>query len=141
MGKRIALTDSITIDGADFSDGQCRAISSNFEHERVPAGGFNSTGTVEELSGQTTREINATFYADSASGGIFHTLRYLFETKSIFAIEWYKDQNNSPSATNPVLRGDVKIFQFPQGATFGDVETFDVVFVQAEGDTLLWANT
>ena len=141
MGKRIALTDSLVIDGVTFEDGEVRAISSNFEHERVPAGGFNSTGTVEELSGQTTREINATFYADHVSGSAFNVLRGLFETKAIFDIEWVKDQNNGVSATNPACRGSVKVFSFPQGSEFGSVETFDVTFVQAEGDTLTWQYT
>ena len=139
--KRVALVDEIWVDGVDFSDGQCRAISSNFEHERVPAGGFNSTGTVEELSGSTTREITATFYASNDSGSIFHVLRGLFEAKTIFDIRWNKNQNASVSATNPELRGSVKVFQFPQGATFGEVETFDVTFVQAQGTTLVWNYT
>jgi len=138
MGKRIALTDFIEIDGVDFSDGQCRAISSNFEHERVPAGGFNSAGTVEELSGQTTREINATFYAKNDTEETFQVFNYLFESKAIFDVVWRKDQNAGVGATNPECRGSVKVFQFPQGAVFGEVETFDVVLVQAEGDTLLW---
>jgi len=141
MGKRIALTDFIEIDGVDFSDGQCRAISSNFEHERVPAGGFNATGTVEELTGQTTREINATFYAKNDANETFQVLNMLFEGKTIFDFTWRKDQNASVGATNPECRGSVKIFQFPQGATFGEVETFDVTFVQAEGDTLTWQYT
>ena len=138
MGKRIALTDFIEVDGVDFSDGQCRAISSNFSHERVPAGGFNATGTVEELTGQTTREINATFYAKQDANETFQVLNNLFENKTIFDIAWRKDQNASVSATNPEARGSVKIFSFPQGAEFGQVETFDVTFVQAEGDTLRW---
>lgn len=138
MGKRIALTDYIEIDGVPFDDGQVRSVNTNFEHERVPAGGFNSTGTVEELSGQTTREITLTLYAKNDSNETFDVMNYLFETKAIFDFVWRKDQNSNVGATNPELRGSVKIFTFPQGAEFGEVETFDVTLVQAEGDVLTW---
>lgn len=134
--KRIALTDTVIIDGVTFSNGEVRAISSNFEHERVPAGGFNTTGTVEELAGQTTREITATFYAGDTASGPFQILEPLFEGKLSFDITWHK------SGTAPTCTGTVKIFSLPQGATFGELETFDVTFVQApSGTTLGWSFT
>lgn len=140
--KRIALYDTVTIDGVTFEDGEIRAIGSNFEHERVPAGGFNADGTVEELSGQTTREVSLTCYADNESNGIFEVLNSLFESKASFDFSWTKNQNASVSASNPQCNGTVKIFSFPQGATFGELETFDVTLVQApSGTTLQWRYT
>lgn len=134
--KRIALTDSVVIDGVTYNNGEVRAIGSNFDHERVPAGGFNTTGTREELPGQTTREITATFYAGNDSTSPFKVLSVLFESKASFDIEWNKD------GTAPTCAGTVKIYTFPQGATFGELETFDVTFVQApSGTTLAWSFT
>lgn len=135
--KRIALTDSVVIDGVTFENGEVRAIGSNFDHERVPAGGFNADGTVEELPGQTTREITATFYAGTGTNSTFQVLNALFESKATFDISWVKDQNSSVGASNPECRGQVKIYNFPQGATFNELETFDVTFVQAAGGTTL----
>lgn len=140
MSKRVALTDRVEVDGVDLSS-DCRAISSNFEHARVDASGFNATGTDEFLLGNTTREINATFFANHASGRTFQILRVLFETKAIFDIAWLKDGAASVSATNPECRGSVQLSAFPQGATRGEVETFDVTFQQAEGDVLTWFYT
>lgn len=139
--KRIALTDIVVIDGVTFDDGEVRAIGSNFEHERVPAGGFNTSGTEEELAGKTTREINITFYAGNDSNGTFQLLNSLFESKTTFDFSWVK-ASGGVGATNPECSGSVKVYSFPQGATFGEVETFDVTLVQAPtGDTLQWRYT
>lgn len=137
MSKRIALTDYIEVDGADLSN-DCRAISSNFEHNRVDVSGFSASGTDEFLLGNTTREITATFFSNPDTGHSFPVLKYLFEEKAIFDFVWRKDVNAGVSASNPELRGAVQLTAFPQGANRGDPETFDVTFTQAAGTILTW---
>lgn len=141
MAKRIALTDHIQIDGVTFDSSQVRSVAFASEDEQVDAGGFNADGVTEFLPGQRTRSVTLEFYMDRASGAMHQVLYPLHRDKTAFDFEWNADQNSSVSATNPELRGTVKLPTWNEGASFGEVEVATLTFISQASDPLEFYET
>lgn len=141
MSKRVALTDYIELDNVSFSNGEVRSISFTSEDEQVPAGGFNPDGETEILPGLRTRAVTIEFYTDRASGAMHQVLYPLHRDRSSFDFVWRANQNASVSATNPELRGTVKLPSWSEGATFGEVETTSLTFTSVQSDGLEFYET
>lgn len=133
MAKEIALYDFVEVDHVDVSN-MARSVETNFEHNRVDVSGFSARGKDEFLAGNTTQEVTVEFYGMHGSNEVFQILYPLFRDKSTFYFRWRKNQNSSVGATNPELRGNAKIFTWPDNSTRGDVRTLSVTFLAGDDD-------
>lgn len=131
MGKRIALKDSIEVDGDDLST-YCRSIAFTSEDERVDAAGFNPTGASEFLTGLRTQEITCEFVMSRATGGPHGVLWPLHNEREEFEFVWRPDQTAPVSAENPELRGNAMLPTFGEGATRGELEVASFTFVASD---------
>ena len=136
MAKRIALTDHIALDGVTFDSSEVRSVAFSSEDEQIDAGGFNTTGVVEFLPGQRTRSVTLEMYMDRASGEARQVLYPLHRDKTSFDFVWRADMNAVVSATNPELRGTVKLPTWNEGATFGEVEVVTLEFISQSSNPL-----
>lgn len=140
MSKRIALKDFVEVDNVDLSD-FFRAIGYSSEHAEEDVSGFNSTGADEFLPGRTTQEVTGEVFGSYGSNEIHQVLYPLHRDKSTFYFRWRPDSSASVSATNPELRGNVKLYNYAPGATRGDVDAFNVTFRSADSTGLVWYET
>jgi hypothetical protein len=129
MAKRIALTDYIEIDNVTFNVSDVRSVAFTSEDAQIDAGGFNADGETTILPGVRTKSVTLEFYTNRASGAMHQILYPLHRDRSSFDFSWRADQNAGASATNPELRGTVKLPTWNEGATFGDVEVTSLTFV------------
>lgn len=132
MGKRIALTDYIEVDGEDLSY-FARSIAFNSADDQVDVSGFNASGTDEFLAGKRVRTATVEFGMSRGASGPHQVLYPLHRDKSEFDFVWRADVNAVVSATNPELRGTVILPTYDEGATRGDYEVASMVFV-SQGD-------
>jgi len=140
MPKRVALKDSITVDGTDLSN-FARAVTSSSEHEQVDVSGFSASGVNEYLSGPTTQSVTVTFFGSYATGEVHATLEPIHSGRLTVPIAWRTDQTAVVGVDNPELRGNVQLFSYGPGATRGDVDTFDATFVATDAAGLTWHTT
>lgn len=136
MAKHSALFAYIELDNVSFSNGQVREVGFTSSDAQIDAGGFNADGDTEFLSGQRTKQVTMTFYMDRASGAVNQVLYPLHRDKTIFHLVYRENQNNAVGATNPELRGAVRLPEWAESATFGDVETLTLTFVSDISDPL-----
>lgn len=141
MAKRIALTDYIELDNVTFNTSDVRSVEFTSEDEQVDAGGFNADGETEQLSGRRTKQVTLEIYGNMASGKAHQVLYPLHRDRLSFEFTWRKDQNAVVSATNPELRGLVKMPSWSESATFGEVEVTPVTLVSDPTDGLEWYAT
>jgi hypothetical protein len=135
MPKRVAFKDSVEVDSVDLSN-LARAVSPTSEHESVPAGSFNEFGFVETLAGTTTSSVSVEFYGSYGTGEVHATLYPIHRDREVVPFAWRPDMTAAVAATNPELRGNVRILTYSPEATFGEVETYTVEFVAADQDGL-----
>lgn len=140
MPKRVALKDSVTVDGVELSN-FCRDVRSRSEHERVDVSGFNDAGSNEYLAGQTEQDVTCEFYGAYGAAETHATLEPIHRTRDIVPFEWVPDGSVAVSATNPALRGNVQLLAYSPGATRGEVDTYSVVFTPADPAGLVWEAT
>jgi hypothetical protein len=140
MSKRIALKDSVEVDGAPLSN-FARDVRVTSEHERVDVSGFNPTGSNETLAGSTTQSVTVEFYGSYGTGEVHETLYHVHAGREIVTFAWRPDQTAPASATNPELRGNVQVLSYGPGATRGDADTFSVEFTAADEDGLMFFET
>jgi len=140
LAKRIALFDSIEVDGHDISN-FCRSYNFTSEHNQVDVSGFNSSGTDENLAGQTVQSVELEVFGSYGSGEIYDVLYKIHRDRSIVTFEHFPNMNDPVSATNPALRGNVQILTWAEGATRGEVEAFPVTLAAADATGLVYANT
>ena len=137
LGKRIALTDYVGIDGTDLSN-DCREIGWTNEHNRVDVSGFNPTGSDEFLAGSTDGSITATFYVTSAVRNVIY---HLHKNRDIFPIVWREHGESVVSDDDPEVHGNVQALQWSPQATRGDVQTVTVTFTAADSSGLYYVAT
>ena len=132
MGKRIALTDYIEVDGVDLS---YFALSVAFASDDalIDVSGFNATGQNESLAGVRVRTLTVDFGMGRGSNEPHQVMYPLHRDKSEFNVKWRADVNSGVSATNPELSGTVILPSYPEGAVRGAYETSTMVF-QSQGD-------
>jgi hypothetical protein len=140
MAKRIALKDYVEVDNVDLSN-FARSVEFSSEHERVDASGFNSTGANEFLAGQTTQEVTVEFFGARGANESHQVLYPLHRDRTAFDFVWRADMTASVSATNPELRGSVQLLTFSEGATRGEVETWQATFTAADSTGLVYYST
>jgi len=140
VSKRIALSDSVTVDGTDLSD-FARSVALSSEHDRVDVSGFNPTGANEFLAGQTTQSVTVEFYGSYDAAEVHQTIYPIHKNRDIVPFAWRPDMNNPVSATNPELRGNVQALTYNPGATRGDADTFSCEFVAADEAGLVFFDT
>ena len=128
MGKRIALKDEITIDGVNLSN-YIRSVDFTSESEEIDASGFNDDGYSEFLVGANVRRITLEFIMGRASGEPHQVLWNLHQTNATFDLAWRADGSASVSSTNPELRGSVKLPNYAEGATRGELEVASMTFI------------
>jgi hypothetical protein len=133
--KRIALKDSIEVDGVDLSV-FARSVELSSEHDRVDVSGFSATGNNEYLAGPTEQSVTVEFYGSYGSGEVHQTIYPIHKDREVVPFAWRPDQTAIVSATNPELRGNVQAYTYGPGATRGEVEAFSVTFNAADEDGL-----
>lgn len=129
MTKRIALYDTVTIDGVTFNAGEIKSVDVQSDDAQIDVSGFNASGTDEFLAGSRARSITMDVFMKRGAGETRQVLYPLHRDKSIFNLTWRSDQNSAASATNPEWRGLVTLPSWGEGANRGDVEVRTLVFV------------
>jgi hypothetical protein len=140
MPKRIALKDSVEVDGTDLSD-LSRSVSFSSEHSREDVSGFNSTGASEFLAGQTTQSVTVEFYGSYGTDEVHQTIYPAHRDRTVITFAWRPDQTAVVGATNPELRGNVQVLTYNPGATRGDAETYSVEFTAVDEAGLAFFTT
>ena len=102
MPKRIALKDSIEVDGEAVGL-FARSVSFTAEHERVDVSSFNPTGSNEYLAGATEQSVEVEFYGAYGATETHATLYPIHRDRSVVTFAWRPDGSAATSATNPVL--------------------------------------
>jgi hypothetical protein len=128
--------DYIEIDNVTFNDSEVRSVDYSSEKEQIPAGGFNTEGVDTTLSGARTSTVTCEFYADNTSGAMWQVLYPLHRDDTTFDFSWRPDMNAAVSATNPELRGSVKLPTWAQTTTFGEVKIITLTFVSQASNPL-----
>src|SRR5262245_12260877 len=82
MPKRIALKDSVLVDGVDLSN-LARSARRPSEHERVDVSGFNATGANEYLAGATEQSLVVEFYGSYGPGEVHATLEPIHANREV----------------------------------------------------------
>lgn len=131
MGKRIALTDYIEIDGVPLSN-FVRAVGFTSTDERVDASGFNAAGSSEFLLGTNVREVTLDVIMGRGTDEPHGLLWYLHHNRLSFSFVWRSDYNSGVSATNPELRGMCLLPEYGEGATRGELEVTSITLIQAD---------
>lgn len=139
--KRIALTDYVAVDGVSFAAGFVRSVAFTSDDAQIDVSGFNATGTDEILAGSRTQSVTVEFFMTRANAEVHQVLYPLHRDKTIFDFEWRANQNAVASATNPALRGSVKLPSWVEGATRGDVETASLTFISDSSNPLEFYET
>lgn len=139
MAKRIALNDYIEVDQVDVSN-MVRSISFTSEHAREDVSGFSASGADEFLAGRTTQEVTLEVFGMRGSNESHQVFYPIHRDKTIVEFNW-KASRDAVSATNPELRGNVQILTFGEGATRGEVETFNVTLTAADSTGLVFYAT
>jgi hypothetical protein len=137
MPKRVALKDSVDVDGTDLSN-FAHSVTSTSDHEQVDVSGFSATGVNEYLAGPTTQSVTVSFFGSYGTGEVHATLEPIHSGRQIVPFKWRPDQTAPTSATNPELRGNVMVFNYGPGAARGAVDTFDVTFTAVDAAGLAW---
>lgn len=140
MSKRVALKDSVMVDGVQLGP-FCRDVHSRSAHERVDVSGFTASGKNEYLAGQTEQEVTCEFFGAYDAGETHATLEPIHTGREIVPFAWRHDVTAPASATNPELRGNVQLLEYSPGATRGEVDTFPATFTAADEDGLTWFDT
>lgn len=140
MGKRIALTDFIEVDGVDLSD-FFSEIGFSSEHEQVDVSGFSASGRDEFLAGKTTQNVTGTIFGAYGAGETWAVLYALHRDKTVFTFKWRPDQNAGVSSTNPQVEGNAQLLTWAAGATRGSVDSFPVTFSPADQDGFDYTET
>jgi hypothetical protein len=138
--KRIALNDYVEVDGVNLST-FCRSISFASEHEQVDVSGFNTTGLDETLDGKTTQSVTCEFFESHGSNEVHQVLYRLHKEKVEFDFVWRANVNAAVGATNPELRGSVRLPAWSDAVTRGDVATQTLTFVTADTSGLVYYAT
>ena len=131
MPKRIALTDSVTVDLVDLSN-FARQVQYTSSHARVDVSGFNPTGANEYLAGPTDQSVAIDFYGSYGAGEVHETLYPIHKNRTVVALAWRPDGANPVSATNPELRGNVQVYDYGPGGQRGSEDAFQVTFNAAD---------
>lgn len=140
MPKRIALKDSIEVDGNDLSS-MARSVTFSSEHARIDVSGFSATGSDEFIAGSTTQSVTVEFYGSYGADEVHQTIYPAHKDRSVVTFAWRPDQTTTASATNPSLEGNVQILTYAPGATRGDADTFSVEFTAADAAGLVFVTT
>ncbi len=140
MGKRIALTDYIEVDGVDLSY-FARSVAFTSTDDQIDVSGFNATGADETLAGKRARQVTVEFGMGRGSNEPHQVLYPLHKNRSEFDFVWRADVNAGVSSTNPELRGTVILPEYDEGATRGDYETASLTFVSQGDDGLEFYET
>ena len=141
MPKNIALKDSVKVDSVTLSN-FARAVTFSSEHERVDVSGFSTTGVNEYLAGTTEQSVTVTFYGSYGATEVHNTLYPIHRDREIVAFEWYADQTQPVSATNPKLAGNVQLLTYGSpNRTRGEVDTFEATFTACDAAGLTFSNT
>jgi hypothetical protein len=138
-GKRIALNDYVEVDGVDLSTFFHR-IGFTSDDEQIDVSGFNATGSDEILPGKRTLSVEADVWVSDASNESKQVLYPLHRDRTVFNFAWKKSRS-SVSATNPELRGSVRLPTWTEGATRGEGETTALTFVSDPSNPLEWYAT
>ena len=128
--------DYVELDQVTFNESEIRSIEYSSEKEQIPAGGFNADGVDTQISGARTSTVTMEFYADNTSGAMWQVLYPLHRDDTAFNLQWRPDMNANASATNPELRGLVKLPSWGQTTTFGEVKIITLTFVSQPNDPL-----
>lgn len=140
MAKRVALTDSIELDGHDISQ-FCSAVAFSSEHQRVDVSGFTATGQDEFLAGNTVQSVTLQVFGSYGANEIHDIAWPIHQARSVVAFAWRPDQNAAVSATNPQLTGNVQILTYNPGATRGEAESFSLELTAGDSDGLNFSDT
>jgi hypothetical protein len=137
MAHEIALKDKVTLDGSDISS-DCYGVHPNFTKDQVDASGFSATGKATIIPGNETNEVTLDLFWTQAVHAVLWTL---YESGAAAPFTWRRDQNSSASASNPEIRGNVKVYNYPPEAVRGSVRTFSVTLVSGDDTGLVFYET
>lgn len=140
MSKRVALKDSVMVDGVQLGP-FCRDVRSRSEHERVDVSGFTDSGRNEYLAGQTEQDVTCEFYGAYGTAETHQTLEPIHSGREIVPFAWRHDVTTPAAVDNPELRGNVQLLSYGPGATRGQPDTFTATFTSADEDGLAWEIT
>ena len=130
-GKRIALKDSVEVDGVDLSR-FARNVRFNSEHAQEDVSGFTASGANEYLAGATTQSLTVEFYGSYGTGEVHQTLYPIHKDREVVPIAWRPDQTAAVGVDNPSLEGNVQLLGYSPGAARGEVDAFEVTFISAD---------
>lgn len=137
----ISLYAHLELDNVTFDSSDVRSVNYNSADEQVDAGGFNADGDTTTLSGQRTKSVTVEFYMNRDSGKVHQVLYPLHRDRTIFDFEHYANMNNAVSATNQALRGSVRLPEWGETKTFGQVEVLTLTFVSDISNPLEYYST
>jgi hypothetical protein len=141
MAKNIALKDSVMVNSVPLSN-FARAVTFSSEHERVDVSGFSATGVNEYQAGTTDQSVTVTFYGSYGASEVHATLWTIHQNRSIVPFEWYADQTQPVSATNPRLFGNVQLLTYGSpNRTRGEVDTFEATFTACDAAGLTFSSS
>lgn len=133
----IAKKNYVEFDGVDISN-DCDGVHPNLSKEQVDASGFSATGKKVTLAGQETNEVTLDLFWTSTIHALVYQA-YKNETAVDFATR--PDVNSAASASNPELRGSVRVFDYPDEAVYGQVRKFSVTLVSTDTTGLVYYET
>lgn len=131
MDKRIALTDQIYLDGVDLSN-SIRSLSFTSEDEQIDVSGFNDTGASEFLPGVRVRQVEMEVIVTRGTGEAWQVLYPLHRDQTQFDLRWLAHGEDSIGATNPELRGSVKLYGWQAGGARGELEVATLTFIASD---------
>lgn len=137
MAHTIAKKDYVEFDGVDISN-DCNGVHPNLSKDQVDASGFSSTGKRTLLAGQETNEVTLDLYWTPTIHGLFYQA-YKNETAIDFVHR--PDVNSGVGASNPELRGPVRVFDYPPDAVYGEVRKFSLTLSAADEGGLVYYET
>lgn len=140
MGKFLLKDVYIELDGVNLSNYGFN-IDTPSEKTETDVSGFNPNNTSESLVGNRVDRITAQFTQDFASGGPHDVLRSLYYADTTFSIK-IRPTSASCSATNPELRGNVKLRTYNglSGALNARAEV-TAELVPADSTGVVWYDT
>jgi hypothetical protein len=137
----ISLYAYLEIDNVTFNASDVRSIEFTSSDEQIDAGGFNTDGDTNTLSGQRTKSVAVEFYMNRAALKVHQILYPLHRDRSIFDFETRANMNAAVSATNQQLRGSARLPEWAEAKTFGQVETLTLTFVSDISNPLEYYST
>ena len=138
MAKYVLRDAFIIVNGTNLSD-HCSAVTVTDTADQVDFTTFVPSAYKQYGQGFHDCSIDATFFADFATGSIHATLQPLYATGGTFGVE-VRPTSAARSGTNPAGTITATLYGYTGIAgKVGDAASMDVTFANAGTAGLVWA--